>query len=247
MHLDLSQRQMSYKKKIVCLANSRKYPSGFCVAGMEVGSGTDAGSWIRPVSARETEEISEEERRYEDGTEPELLDIISITLSKSSPDAHQQENHLIDDNYYWEKKGTVSWEELQKAVENPKGPLWYNGPSSTHGTNDEVPENRVAEMTRSLYLVRPDKLTILVKLESRGSYGPPRRRVRATFDLCGHSYCFAVTDPHIERKYLAGPNGEFKLKDALLCVSLAKPFNGYAYKLVAAVITPERAGAGKKK
>ncbi len=49
-------------KRIVCLANSRKL-QGRCIAGRELVSGKPA-AWIRPVSDREHEEVSEYERQY---------------------------------------------------------------------------------------------------------------------------------------------------------------------------------------
>lgn len=119
---------MSYTKTIVCLANSRKPPSGRCVAGREVTS-AGFGAWIRPVSARSSQEISEEERRYQDGKDPRVLDIIAIEMTRPQPQHHHEENHLIDDGYYWTKRGTVLWRDLQGAVEDPAGPLWLNGRS----------------------------------------------------------------------------------------------------------------------
>jgi hypothetical protein len=193
------------------------------------------------VSARPTQEISEEERRYQDGTDPKVLDIIAIAMSGAQPQHHQQENHLVDDGYYWEKQGTVSWRKLQAAVEDPTGPLWPNGHSSSNGHNDQVPEAQANGLPRSLYLVRPDELTLVVASEG-GGFGPPRRRVRARFKLCGHQYRVVVTDPSIERQYLAAGDGEHELDDALLCVSLGEAFHGFAYKLAAAVITQQRAG-----
>jgi len=230
---------MGYTKMIVCLANSRKPPSGRCVAGREVTS-SGFGDWIRPVSARPTREISEEERRYQDGTDPRVLDVIAIKMISPEPQNHQQENHLIDADHYWVKQDTVSWLDLQSAIEDPEGPLWMNGCSSTYGHNDQVPEDRAHTLPRSLYLVRPDELTLVVASEG-GDFGPCRRRVRAQIELCGHSYCLVVTDPQIERQYLANSDGETKLDDTLLCVSLGGAFHGFAYKLTAAVITAQRA------
>lgn len=65
---------MNMTKRIVCLANSRKH-SGRCIAGKEVLAGA-YGEWIRPLSARESAEVSEEERRYQNGSSPHVLDVI---------------------------------------------------------------------------------------------------------------------------------------------------------------------------
>lgn len=76
-----------------------------------------------------------------------------------------------------------------------------------------------------------------------GDFSPARRRLRARFELCGESYKIAVTDPVVECAYLAGKDGENKIDNALLCVSLGETYHGFAFKLAAAVITPRRAGA----
>lgn len=91
---------MRYTKSIACLANPRKPPSGRCIAGREM-TPSGFGAWIRPVSTRSTQEISDQERRYKDGRYPRVLDIISIEMKQPVPHLHQQENHLIDDGYYW--------------------------------------------------------------------------------------------------------------------------------------------------
>lgn len=232
---------MSYTKTIACLANSRKPPSGRCIAGREI-DGNRFGAWVRPVSVRSTQEISEEERRYENGKDPEVLDILAIEMIRAQPHKHQQENHVIEESRYWVKKGTVSWTQLQAGIENPAGPLWINGSSTTYGLNDKVPEEKLNGLTRSLYLIRPENLVLSMALEG-GDFSPARRRLRARFELCGESYKIAVTDPVVERAYLAGKDGESKLDNALLCVSLGETYHGFAFKLAAAVITPRRAGA----
>lgn len=233
---------MSYKKTIICLASSWKHArgSGRCIAGREVGT-EGFGSWVRPASARPTQEISEEERRYESGQEPNVLDIIEIEMQHPQPHQYQQENHLIDASRRWVKRGVVSWEELQNAVEDPVGPLWLNDQSSSNGTNDKVPESYAADLSRSLYLIRPEGLTLTVDTEGL-AFGAPRRCVRSQFKLCGHSYRIKVTDPRVHKSMTARSDGETVRVEALLCVSLGRAFHGHAYKLAAAVITSRRSG-----
>ena len=90
--------------------------------------------------------------------------------------------------------------------------------------------------------MQPRNLRIVVGTDDNSPY-QSRRRVRAHFDLPGDAYQLVVTDPPVEREYFAKKDGEYPVARAIICVSLAEPFNGYAYKLAAAVITPERAGA----
>ena len=99
---------MQYIKTIVCFANSRK-TAGRCIAGKEWQDGKP-GDWTRPVSNRPSHEISEEERRYQDGNDPQLLDIIKVPCEHHLPVAHQRENQLIDPGYYWTKQGEVGWQ-----------------------------------------------------------------------------------------------------------------------------------------
>lgn len=49
-----------------------------------------------------------------------------------------------------------------------------------------------------------------------------------------------ITDPRIERLYLAQPDGDHDLVESYLTISLGEPYQGACYKLIAAVI--ERGG-----
>lgn len=231
---------MPVAKRILCLANSKKM-SGRCVAGREVLD-TAPGSWIRPVSARPTEEVSEDERQYQDGSDPRVLDIIDVPLIRHQPHACQTENWLLDHSYYWTKVRQVGWAELQLYVENP-ATLWTNTRSTYNGVNDEILQADADEFPNSLVLIRVPTLELVV-LVPGAAFGNPKRRVLADFRYRGIRYALWVTDPVIERDYKARADGTYLIGECCLCVSLGEPLqkqNGEScrYKLVAAVIQRE--------
>jgi hypothetical protein len=45
-----------------------------------------------------------------------------------------------------------------------------------------------------------------------------------------------VTDPIVERRYLAGEDGQYQLGECYITVSLGEPYQEYCYKLVAALL-----------
>lgn len=229
-----------FEKNILCLANSRKPPSGRCIAGKVYDKGMITAEWIRPVSNRATHEVSEEERRYEEGTKARLLDIISLPLKHASPMKHQVENYTLDDQYYWEKKGTASWKQVIDAVDSHDANFWANSQSTYHGQNDKVAESYLPEIGCSLKLIFVANLVISVRNESGFEGNPARRRVRAKFTLECQPYCLSITDPEIEEEYLQKGNDDYEIGEAALCISLAETWNGFAYRVVASVITPDR-------
>lgn len=236
--LTLGEKKM-YETKILCLANSRKPPSGRCIAGKVLVDGK-IGEWLRPVSDRHSHEVSEEERRYESGTKAQLLDIVSVPLDRASPSGHQIENHVIDAQYYWTKEGVATWAQVQTAADPYDQAFWSNSQSTYHGCNDKVAEADVSQTGSSLKLILVPALELHVRLEDGYGGSQGRRRVRAQFNLNGIYYLLSVTDPEVEETCLTSGEGCYVLGEAALCISLAEVWNGFAFRVVASVLTPER-------
>jgi hypothetical protein len=219
-----------YSKTLACFANSRK-TGGRCVAGKELRNGSPA-DWVRPISDRPTHELSITECCYENRQVPELLDIVEIEFKHHQPVAHQIENHCIDADYYWEKQGRLSWDDLDQWLDNPKT-LWTTGESSYSGHNNRVAVNKADGS--SLLLIAVDSLDLIVGRKAP-EYPDSRRAVRCCFHYSNQYYLIDVTDPNIEQSYLAKSDGVYVIDDAVLCVSLGDEYQGYYYKLVAGVL-----------
>lgn len=219
-------------KEILCLANSRKL-NGRCVAGIEIQDDKRTG-WIRPVSQREHEEVSEADRRYVNGQDPRVLDIIKIPLLEHRPRLYHQENWLLDPGYYWEKTRRLAWNDLNSFLD-PTAALWINGNHTYNGLNDQIPFDTAKNLRTSLRFIHTDNLKLRT-FAPRQSFGDSKRRVHAIFRHAGVDYKLWVTDPVCEQWCLAQEDGTHTIGESYLTVSISEEFNGYCYKLVAAVI-----------
>ena len=234
---------MPYRKKIVCLANSKKH-RGKCFAGKEVLE-EGYGGWIRPVSCRQGEEIPNREQRFADGSYPRLLDVVSIPMLKPKPMHHQQENHLIDEGQRWGIIRRVDHNVLPELCDDIPGDLWINGNPSYTECNDRVLFADAENLENSLLLIAPTSLKFIVRWKER------RRsicQVRADFHHNENHYNLAVTDLVIEKKYKSMAYSDYHkdgqglpreypatVDGVYLCISLGEKSYGYCYKLVAAV------------
>jgi hypothetical protein len=225
-----------YTTRIICLANSRK-PGGRCVAGKAIQNKA-FGEWVRPVSARAGGELSHADRQFSGGVEPALLDVISIDMLGKASHPYQPENHTIDERAYWQLIRRASFNEALPAVDPRQPDLWGTTFGSSYsGTNDRVPVANASSFNYSLRLIKVDDLRIQVSAEG-AAFGNMKRKLRGHFTYSQHHYALSITCPLVEAQYLAGQDGSFDVGNALLCVSLSEPHQGYAYKLIASVILP---------
>ena len=221
-------------KRIVCLANSRM-SGGRCIAGKEIQDDGRVGQWIRPVSGWSTGGLSERERQYEDGGEPRVLDVIELAVGEPQPEEHQRENWPIDPGRRWVRVGRKDGRALPEWLD-PVPALWVNGHSSDGGVNDRAPVSDVGSLDSSLSLIWIDALRVNVS----GSDGRSAPALRGSFHYNGHDYSLRITDADVESRSVGMADGDYpSAGERLLTVSLtAEPFEGYHYKLIAAIIRP---------
>ena len=224
---------MSSIKRIVCLANSRKL-GGRCVAGKVIADHQISG-WLRPVSALPTGELSSRQCQYENGDDPQPLDVIDVPLACPVPHAFQTENWEVASNERWVKIGRLKWQCLRKGADSPRS-LWINNSSTRHGCHDRVTSQDAGSLDCSLYLIPVPRLSLTV-ISPSVDFGDPERRVQAAFRYRGTNYALWVTDPIVEAQLIKpkGPNKE-DIGECYLTISLGEEFLGFHYKLVAAII-----------
>ncbi len=190
------------------------------------------------MSARDGREVSEYERQYEDGSDPRVLDIVDVPVLEPRPESCQTENWLLDPEGYWRKEGRYSSSDLP-ALTEPVAPLWLDGFSTWHGSNDNIPVEAMDSISGSLRLIHVERLVLAVFAPGE-AFGNAKRRVQAQFAYAGRNYKLWVTDPVFERAYLAKLDGAYRIGDRYMTVSIGEPYQGARYKLVAAIMERDR-------
>ena len=181
-------------RKIICLANSRKY-SGRCIAGKELLPG-GIGGWIRVVSGSRTGELTIKEITMQNGSPPELLDLIALYTEEGAAHRYQSENRFAGDTLWiWDRKMSPSI--LPRLCDEPEH-LWINGYSSAGGVNDRIPLDLADKnLASTLLFITVERLCIVVGEDARGL-----QRIRGEFIYHRINYRLVVTDPAIESRYM---------------------------------------------
>ena len=218
-------------KYFICLANSYKH-GGRCIAGIEVvplpgGQLTivhhndGRPRWIRPVSMAENGEIP---NRLAQGVK--LLSLVKLTEVIPCPDkAHTEDVHCsrmeccpydfeADNNFL-----SQFIDPVHQAV------FYYRGKA--------IPATMINRLDYSLMLIRPEKASAYIDDEREKS------KYRMKFTYYGSNYDFPITDPCFLETFKKNPDRYTNLKGIYLTLSLGLEFEGFHFKLVAAVIQTE--------
>ncbi len=217
------------------------------MAGREVQS-CGFGPWTRPVSRRELGELIKPELICDDGGLVEVMDVVDVTFEHHWPHGHQHENHLNAMTVPWVRRTRLGYDELLAAVEPEAPTLWPNGHSSKGGENNRVPWEEAQLLDHSLRLIHVPAFTLHAAVDETPpqdkAFRPKWRwRVRVEFAYQDVPYLFWVTDPYVEKLAEKRGEGSHAFEEAIFCVSLGEPYDGYCYKLAATIITPKRAQA----
>jgi hypothetical protein len=95
--------------------------------------------------------------------------------------------------------------------------------------------DQAATLPGSLLLIRSAELTVEA-FTSRFKLG---RAYRGRFFYHEKYYNFSLTDPLVQEKFASQEEGDYRLEDVYLCLSLTRPFeiDKRCHKLIAAVIS----------
>ena len=217
------------KKNLVLMAKSKKGKDGYCIAAIDAHS----GEWVR-LNMPGNYSIPRDSFKYNDGEEPELLEVFSIEITgKDNRDRVQPENYFC-------KIGTI--ERLKNdcrdvvrtriRMDSRREKIFYDDKSFL----ETEWLNRYSGETYSLVIIEPENLRFRRKSETT---------IVASFKYNGVGYSeIRVTDMDFaERCRNNKINQQFyATKDYVLVMSLGEPFvNIYTgreenWKLIAAVI-----------
>jgi hypothetical protein len=218
------------RKEIVCLANSRKL-NAYCVAGIDMTS----GEWIRPTGSGDHGAVTRAEQTLEDGSRPQLLDVIEIPLARPVPEPGQPENWELASGV-WKARDRLDQREARELLERiaVDDPIF-----GTNARGFSAAAVEAGAVASSLAVVRPADLTWSKEIRF------DRVKLRARFRHAGAWHDLGVTDLAWIAEFADDELGTYAhadTEDVFLVVSLAEPFHGEHFKLVAGVICLDAEG-----
>jgi hypothetical protein len=213
---------MSVAKRFVVLANSVKHAPGRCVAGRELLRGANGtnrlGGWLRPVSLVGEGELLAQHCQIEGRGAIKLLDVFDVSLDGPSNDPSQPENWIIDSHTPWKRVGTWPPNRRSDFYENPDD-LWIEPNVKTDRVSPQFLARHPPQ--QSLYVI-PLSNPMITK-----DHWDPRRH-RLQFSHGAAWYALKITDPLLHTE--ADGSGP-----VAACISLAPPYEGFHYKLIASL------------
>ena len=218
-------------KHFICLANSYKH-GGRCLAGIEITFNADGKHyivrhddgrpiWVRPVS------------NEPDGSIPtaiaqqiKLFDVVKMTDAVPCPDkAHVEDTKYaaLDCN---QGHYTSSEELLKLCIDSKHQNVFYF-------RGKAIPAKMVDRLDYSLMLIKPEEAHAYIDEDREKS------KYRMKFTYYGSHYDFPITDPVFLEAFKKEPERYANLQGVYLTLSLGLEFEGFHFKLVAAVILTE--------
>ncbi len=221
---------MSTEKFFVCLANSAR-EGGRCIAGKEIILNQDKKefasltTWFRPLG-KDSSALSS---RY---VSIKIGQIVQCIVDEAKPDNVQPENCIVKEDTGLSELGTITTSNLADFLEYPTT-LWETGYSSSLGENDKVPLVNLIQNAQSLYFVEIGPHTIYKK---QNTYEGAKPRLKIEFSYNDITYCLTLTANTPYWNVLGMDESKEINQGAYITISLAQPFYGNCYKLVAGYV-----------
>jgi hypothetical protein len=215
-------------RQLVCLANSKKL-GAFCVAGVDL----ESLEWIRPLGSGSHGAVTAAEQTLDDGSRPNLLDVIEVPLGEPVPSEGQPENWELAEGD-WTRVDRVDDAAARELLDK----LAIDTPA--FGTNNRsiaISDVNAGHVSTSLAVVKPEGVTWTKRVWPEGA------KVRAVFSHAGARHDLPVTDPAWLAEFVHDSSGDFRhddSEDVYLVLSLGEPMDDEHWKLVAGVICLER-------
>ena len=237
---------MVSKEFLLVFANSQKNRER-CVAGKLLfpfqNGICDVGPWVRPVHPETGQGAIPEEMTVIDQQPLVPLDVIEIGLSKRANDPDHPEDWQIDPRIPWQRAATVPKNCVAQLQDDPLG-LW--GEASAHSRRVPVGYVPAMDTPATLRLVTSAlPSTVQGFMEDRMDGRGPRLRVRLEIQHNGIGHFFDVKDVDFIKRYgikeHVWQHEDFQMRftnpnKVAFCLSLTPPYNGFQYKIAAAII-----------